>query len=49
MMQGWINEKKFKNLLIPNESPQNEDDGEMTQVMLKDEGGVEFISLKKGG
>ena len=35
--------------MIPNESPQNEDDEEMTQVMLKDEGGVEFISLKKGG
>ena len=49
MIQGWITKKKFKSLMIPYESPQNEEDEEMTHVMLKDEGGVEFTLLKKGG
>ena len=49
MIQGWITEKKFKSLMIPNESPQNEEDEKMKHVMLKDEGRGEFILFKKGG
>jgi len=47
MIQGWITEKKFKNLMIPNESSQNEDDEEMTHAMLRMKEGLSSFHLKK--
>jgi len=47
MIQQWITEKKFKNLMIPNESPQNEDDEEMTHAMLRMKEGLSSFHLKK--
>ena len=46
MIKGWITEKKFKNIMTPNERPQNEKNNEMMHVMLNGKG-VEFILLKK--